>query len=216
MPLWDHPMLQRRRDAVRVAVSARLPLPASRQRSPAWTWFTRVALWLGIGSLVAVFAVATDPGKVAVVATLSAIAAPAWGQLSWAFRMVVVAGLLWLSVAQFGTGLGLALDALLLAWWWLPMQVAGDRPSTAGDDEEEEDLSSLVTPVGAMRPYDPPFSGQLPPSLRRFAEERRLPEAEVAMLASIRFAADPPRTTARWHHIYTAIRMSRWLDNENA
>lgn len=54
------------------------------------------------------------------------------------------------------------------------------------------------------------------PSLRRFAEERRLPEEEVAMLASIRFAGEPPRTPARWHHIYNAIRLSRWLDKENA
>jgi hypothetical protein len=217
LPGWDHPMLQRRRDAVRDAVSSRLPLPAGRQRSPAWTWFIRVALWLGIGMLVAVFAVATDPTKVAVVATLSAIAAPAWGQLSWAFRTIVVAGLVWLSVAQFGTGLGLALDALLVAWWWLPMQVAGDRPARASDDDEpEEDLSSLVTPVGAMRPYELRFSGQVPPSLRAFAEERRLPEDELTMLASIRFAGEPPRTTARWHHIYNAIRMSRWLDKENA
>ena len=216
LPGWDHPLLQRRRDAVRDAVSSRLPLPARAASSPARTWFTRIALWLGIGMLVAVFAVATDPTKVAMVATLSAIAAAAWSQLSWAFRAVVVAGLLWLSVAQFGTGVGLALVAVLVTWWWLPMQVAGDRPARAEDDEAEEDLSSLVTPAGALRPYELPHSGQVPPSLRQFAEERRLPEEELTMLASIRFAGDPPRTTARWHHIYTAIRMSRWLDKENA
>lgn len=150
------------------------------------------------------------------VATLSAIAAAAWSQLSWAFRTVVVAGLLWLSVAQFGTGVGLALVAVLIAWWWLPMQVGGDRRARAEDDEAEEDLSSLVTPAGVPRPYELPHSGQMPPSLRQFAEERRLPEEELTMLASIRFAGEPPRTTARWHHIYTAIRMSRWLDKENA
>jgi hypothetical protein len=209
-------MLQRRRDAVRDAVSARLPLPSGRQRSPARTWFTRLALWLGIGALVAIFAAATDPTKVGMVATLSAIAAAAWSQLSWAFRAVAVAALLWLSVAQFGTGSGLVLVALLLAWWWLPMQVAGGGPAIAEDDEPEEDLSSLVSPAGVPRPYELPLSGQVPPSLRQFAEERRLPEEELTMLASIRFAGEPPRTTARWHHIYTAIRMSRWLDKENA
>jgi hypothetical protein len=34
------------------------------------------------------------------------------------------------------------------------------------------------------------------------------------MLASIRFPENPPRTPARWHHIYNAIRLSRWLDND--
>jgi hypothetical protein len=217
LPGWDHPILQRRRDAVRDAVSSRLPLPARRaQRTPAWTWFTRLALWLGVGLLVAVFAAATDPTKVAVVAILSGIAAPAWSQLSWAFRTIIVLGLLWLSVAELGTGLGIALDLLLLAWWWLPMQVAGDAAPAAQTEEEEEDLASMVSPVGTLRPYELPFAAQVPPSLRRFAEERRLPEEEVTMLASIRFAGEPPRTAARWHHIYNAIRLSRWLDKENA
>jgi len=210
LPGWDRPMLQRRRDAV----SFRLPLPARAQRSQAGTWITRAVLWLGIGMLVAVLAVATDPSKVAVVAIPSAIAVPAWRQLSWAFRTIVVLGLLWLSVAQLGTGLGVALAVLLVAWWWLPLQVTGGAP--AAPAEEEEDLSSLAAPIGTLRPYDLPFAGQVPPSLRRFAEERRLPEDEVAMLASIRFAGEPPRTSARWHHIYNAIRLSRWLDKENA
>jgi hypothetical protein len=214
LPGWGHPMLQRRRDAVRDAVSSRLPPPARAQRSPAATWITRAVLWLGIGMLVAALAVATDPSKVAVVAIPSVIAVPAWRQLSWAFRTIIVLGLLWLSVAQLGTGLGVALAALLLAWWWLPLQVTGGAP--AAQAEEEEDLSSLAAPIGRLRPYDLPFAGQVPPSLRRFAEERRLPEDEVAMLASIRFAGEPPRTPARWHHIYNAIRLSRWLDKENA
>ena len=214
LPGWDHSTLQRRRDGVRDAVSSRLPPPARAQRSPAWTWLARAALWLGIGMLVAVLAVVTDPGKVAVVAVLSAIAVPAWAQLSWAFRTIIVLGLLWLSVAQLGTGLGVVLDVLLLAWWWLPLQVTGGAP--AAPAEEEEDLSSLAAPIGTLRPYDLPFAGQVSPSLRRFAEERRLPEDEVAMLASIRFAGEPPRTPARWHHIYNAIRLSRWLDKENA
>jgi hypothetical protein len=68
--------------------------------------------------------------------------------------------------------------------------------------------------MGASRPYELPFPGQVPASLRRFAEERRLPQEEVTMLASIRFPGEPPRTAARWHHIYNAIRTSRWLDKE--
>jgi hypothetical protein len=215
LPGWDRRLLQRRRDAVRDAVSSRLPLPARARRSPAWTRFTRVALWLGIGMLVAVFAAVTEPSKVAVIAILSAIAAPAWRQVSWAFRTIIVLGLLWLSVAELGNGLGIALDGLLLAWWWLPMQVTGGG-APAAQAEQEEDLASLVSPVGTPRPYDLPYAGQVPPSLRRFAEERRLPEEEVTMLASIHFSGEPPRTAARWHHIYNAIRLSRWLDKENA
>lgn len=208
-------LLPRRRDTVRDAVSSRLPLPASAPRSQAGTWITRAVLWLGIGMLVAALAVVTDPSKVAVVAIPSVIVVLAWRQLSWAFRTIIVLGLLWLSVAQLGTGLGVALDALLLAWWWLPLQVTGGG-APAAQAEEEEDLSSLAAPIGTLRPHDLPFAGQVPPSLRRFAEERRLSEDEVAMLASIRFAGEPPRTPARWHHIYNAIRLSRWLDKENA
>src|SRR6266705_5284180 len=137
LPGWDHPILQRPRDAVREAVTSYLPLPARRAattRTPVWTWFTRVALWVGIGMLVAVFAVATDPTKVAVVAILTAIAAPAWRELSWAFRTVIVLGLMWLSVAELGTAPGLGLDVLLIAWWWQP----------APARQLEEDLASLV------------------------------------------------------------------------
>jgi hypothetical protein len=216
LPGWDHPILQRRRQAMRDAVTSYLPLPARRTATatPLWTWFTRFALWAGIGMLVAVFAIATDPTKVAVVAILTAIAAPAWRQLSWAFRTIIVLGLVWLSVAEFGTGLGLGLDVLLIAWWWLPAQISGGVTGPVPEPEQEEDLASLVTPVGVPRPYELPFSGSVPASLRRFAEERHLSEEEVTMLASIRFPGEPPRTPARWHHIYNAIRLSRWLDKE--
>jgi hypothetical protein len=215
LPGWDHPILQRRRQAVRDAVTSSVPLPARRATSTAvGTWFTRVVLWLAIGVLIALFAFVTDPTKVAVVAILTAIAAPAWRQLSWAFRIIVALGLAWLSVAELGTGLGLGLVGLLIAWWWLPTQLGGSAAEPAAEAEEETDLASLVAPVGGLRPYDLALSGSLPASLRRFAEERRLPEEEVTMLASIRFPGEPPRTPARWHHIYNAIRLSRWLDKE--
>lgn len=215
LPGWDHPILQRRRQAVRDAVTSYVPLPARRATATAArTRFTRVVLWLAIAVLIALFAFATDPTKVAVVAILTAIAAPAWRQLSWAFRIIVALGLVWLSVAELGTGLGLGLDALLIAWWWLPTQLGASAAEPAPEAEEETDLASLVTPAGGVRPYELTFSGSVPASLRRFAEERRLPEEEVTMLASIRFPGEPPRTPARWHHIYNAIRLSRWLDKE--
>jgi len=59
-----------------------------------------------------------------------------------------------------------------------------------------------------------PASGALPDGLAEFADQQGLPEADVAMLASIRFRGDPPRTARRWQHIYDAIRMSRTLDED--
>lgn len=216
LPGWHHPFPRRLPQAMPDGVASNLSSPARHgaTSSPAWTWFTRLALWTGIGMLVAVFAIATDPTKVAVVAILTAIAAPAWRGLSWPFRTVIVLGLAWLSVAALGVAAGLGLGVLLLAWWWLPAQIGRGARAEAPEPEGDGDLAGMVTPVGNLRPYELPFANQVPPSLRRFAEERRLPEEEVTMLASIRFPGEPPRTPARWHHIYNAIRTSRWLDRE--
>lgn len=56
---------------------------------------------------------------------------------------------------------------------------------------------------------DPPVPD---PSLLEFARERKLPRSDVAMLASIRFRGDPPRTPRRWAMIYDTIVTSRALD----
>lgn len=53
---------------------------------------------------------------------------------------------------------------------------------------------------------------EVPPSLREFAEEAGLPEADVQMLATIQFRGDRPQTRERWRYIYTAIRTSSDLD----
>jgi hypothetical protein len=52
--------------------------------------------------------------------------------------------------------------------------------------------------------------------LREFADEDGLPEADVLMLAAIRFSGQPPRTKERWRHIYTAIRTSAAMDKNAA
>lgn len=52
----------------------------------------------------------------------------------------------------------------------------------------------------------------VPPSLQKFAEEEDLTEADVAMLASIRFRGEQPATPARWRYIYQSIRASAHLD----
>jgi hypothetical protein len=218
LPGWRPRVLGRRRRTVRAVVTSYLPAPARRAASSAVaasSVLTRAGLWLAIGLLVALFAVATNPTRVAVVAIPAAIAAMIWRQLSSPLRVVIVAGLAWLSVVELGTPLGLGLDALLVAWWWLPGQIgSGGAEVPAPGESEEPDLASLASPMPGHKAYDFPFTGHVPASLRRFAEERRLPEEEVTMLASIRFPGDPPRTPARWHHIYNAIRASRWLDKE--
>ncbi len=55
-------------------------------------------------------------------------------------------------------------------------------------------------------------STEVPASLREFAEDEDLPEADVQMLSAIRFRGDPPRTKERWRYIYTAIRTSEAID----
>jgi hypothetical protein len=224
LPGWRLPTSGRRRRTVRAVVTsylpAYLPAPARRAASSAFaasSLLTRVGLWLAIGLLVALFGLATNPSRVAVIAVPASVVALLWYQLSSPLRVVIVAGLGWLSIVELGMALGLGLVALLVAWWWLPHQI-GDRdlPPPAGDEPEQEpDLASMVAPTpGGARPYDFSFSGHVSASLRRFAEERHLREEEVTMLASIRFPGEPPRTTARWHHIYNAIHASRWLDKE--
>jgi len=51
-----------------------------------------------------------------------------------------------------------------------------------------------------------------PQSLVRFAEQARLPQTDIDMLASIKFRGDPPRTPERWAFIYNAIKASASMD----
>jgi len=55
-------------------------------------------------------------------------------------------------------------------------------------------------------------STEVPESLRKFAQEENLPEADVRMLSAIQFRGEPPRTAERWRYIYTAIRTSAAID----
>ena len=53
----------------------------------------------------------------------------------------------------------------------------------------------------------------IPESLRAFADEHDLPEADVRMLASIQFRGERPRSNERWFLIYQTIRNSEPLDD---
>lgn len=55
---------------------------------------------------------------------------------------------------------------------------------------------------------------EIPASLRVFADEARLTEAEVRTLASIRWRkGEVPQTSARWRFILDSLRVSRQLDD---
>lgn len=58
--------------------------------------------------------------------------------------------------------------------------------------------------------------GPPPESLQRFADEHRLPAADLQMLRTIRFRGEPPRTPERWQYIYNAIRTSEAIDNDKS
>jgi transcriptional regulator with XRE-family HTH domain len=51
-----------------------------------------------------------------------------------------------------------------------------------------------------------------PASLVKFAKDANLPEADIEMLAGIKFRGDQPRTADRWGFIYQAIRNSEPMD----
>ncbi len=89
---------------------------------------------------------------------------------------------------------------------------AGRRPS--GDVLMRLADALGVTIADLLGRHVAPASTALPAGLAEFARQEGLPEADVTMLASIRFRGDPPRTGRRWRHIYDAIRMSRTLDEE--
>lgn len=59
-----------------------------------------------------------------------------------------------------------------------------------------------------------PTTAPPPPGLAQFAEEYDLPDADVEMLASIRFRGETPQTSQRWQFIYNAIKTSASLDPE--
>ena len=62
------------------------------------------------------------------------------------------------------------------------------------------------------RPFITGPPTERPASLEKFARELDLADADVDMLASIRFRGDPPRTSERWRFIYDAIRNSAGMD----
>jgi transcriptional regulator with XRE-family HTH domain len=62
------------------------------------------------------------------------------------------------------------------------------------------------------RPIITEPTSERPRSLLDFAKQAALPEADVAMLASIQFRGEQPKTPERWAFIYQAIKNSAGMD----
>lgn len=62
------------------------------------------------------------------------------------------------------------------------------------------------------RPIITQIPSERPQSLLQFARQRNLPEADIDMLAGIRFRGEEPKTADRWSFIYDAIRNSASMD----
>ena len=79
-------------------------------------------------------------------------------------------------------------------------------------------LYSLASAMGVAmsdllgRPIITQPRTERPESLLEFARERGLPEADIDMLAGIRFRGEQPKTPDRWSFIYDAIRNSASMD----
>lgn len=92
---------------------------------------------------------------------------------------------------------------------------AGDTPRPSG-----ETLYAIAEALGVTmsdllgRRLLTDTQQEPPESLLEFAKEHQLPEADVRMLASIRFRGGQPKTKERWAHIYSAIRQTEWMDRE--
>jgi hypothetical protein len=53
-------------------------------------------------------------------------------------------------------------------------------------------------------------------SMLEFAQQDKLTQADIEMLASIRFRGEPPRTPDRWRFIYQAISNSSAMDRRRS
>ena len=72
--------------------------------------------------------------------------------------------------------------------------------------------AALGTSMGELlgdeqRPSGAADTSAIPASLREFAEQARLPDAEVRMLAGIRYRGRSPKTEDDWRYIYESIRL---------
>lgn len=112
-----------------------------------------------------------------------------------------------LSLSQLAINAGISKGYL----WNLENDQEARRPSA-------DTLYSIAKALGVTmsdlmgRKLLPAAAPHVPQSLQEFADEESLPEADLHMLASIRFRGEQPRTKERWRYIYTAISTSKTID----
>ena len=83
----------------------------------------------------------------------------------------------------------------------------GSRPGAAVLHKLAQALGVTLADV-LGREVQATKTGDIPPSLRQFAREHDLPEADIEMLAGIKFRGETPRDASSWSFIYRAIVMS--------
>lgn len=65
--------------------------------------------------------------------------------------------------------------------------------------------------------YDADSDEAIPPSLRAFADEEGLSQAEIRTLQSIRWRqGDEPKTPQRWRFVYESLNASREIDRRRS
>jgi transcriptional regulator with XRE-family HTH domain len=83
------------------------------------------------------------------------------------------------------------------------------RPSASTLFKIASALGASVGELLGSKPggHDQESGLEIPDSLREFAKSEGLPDAEVRMLARIRYRGKAPRTAEDWRYIYESIRL---------
>jgi transcriptional regulator with XRE-family HTH domain len=98
--------------------------------------------------------------------------------------------------------------------WSLENEDTPSRPSANTLFAISEALGVLMSDLFGRTLTHETDEVDIPESLRKFAEEKGLPDADVLMLATVQFRGETPTTVRRWEYIYNAIRHSKPLDDE--
>ncbi len=69
-----------------------------------------------------------------------------------------------------------------------------------------EKLSAALGIESPYREESPTQPGEIPDSLRKFAEEDDIPEGDVRMLAGIEYRGDQPQRPDQWRIVYNVIK----------
>lgn len=82
------------------------------------------------------------------------------------------------------------------------------RPSAQTLFKLARALGTSMAELLGEQPVETAAMEEIPEALREFARQVQLPEADVRMLAGIRYRGRTPRTVDDWRFIYESIRRS--------